>query len=99
MKNFYIKRSRFANVYDLAWAETEKQTQMALQQGYERIPRSEAFSLCAAERRRRKRDPYFSGYASTVILPIDYPEECDWPNDHSVRLNQYIVERVKEMAC
>ena len=70
MKQYYIQRGRFRNEYSLYWAETPEEIQLAVENAYERISRQEAISFCRAERRRRKENPAFSGYADAHIFPI-----------------------------
>ncbi len=91
MKKFYVKYFGFANVYSLAYAETEAEEKQAADRGYERVTRKEAERLCAMENKRRKDDPSFAYYADNVVLPIGYDE--DWPNDRRMTLSGYIVER------
>ena len=95
MKKYWHKNTLgFSNTYDLVYTETEQEEQQALAEGYERITRKEAERLCAAERDREHWDSSFSGYASSVILPIWYPATSrDWRDDHRMTRNGYIVER------
>lgn len=72
MKKYYACYSDFINAYCLAWAETPAQTAYAKSQGYKRVTRRKAEKLCAAENRRRKDNPAFGGYASSVIYPVDF---------------------------
>ncbi len=94
MKNYYVKYYKnFANTYTLAWAETQAQIEQANNEGYEQITRKEAERLCVKEKEQRKDNPSFSGYADTVILPIDYnTKENDWRNDRALTQNGYVVE-------
>lgn len=96
MKQYYVRYTRnFANCYDLVYAETEQEKREAEENGWERVSRAKAFSLCADENYRRKHDPAFSGFASTVILPITYPAgDMDWQNDRHMVRDGYIVRRV-----
>ena len=88
MKKYYVHYwNNFANTYNVYWAETPEQ--IAKAEGDERITRKYAEKLCAEENYRRQTDYSFSGYASTVILPIDY--EGDWRNDKNVYKNGYII--------
>lgn len=90
MKRYYVHYYRdFANTYNLYWAETTTQIEKAEKKGCERITRKEAEILCAAENDRCKHDSNFSGYASSVILPVDY--EGYWQYDKSVYKDGYII--------
>ena len=95
MKRYYVQYyARFANTYNLAYAETEAEAEQAEQQGYERITRKEAEHLCSVENQRRKYDQAFSYYAPTIILPIGY--DGDWRNDRRMRQTGYIIERINK---
>ena len=96
MRKYYkLNTMGFANTYDLVYTETDEQEQKAIAAGYERITRKEAEQLCRIEKDREQYDQAFSGYASTVILPIWYPAtERDWRNDHRMVMNGYIVEKM-----
>jgi hypothetical protein len=96
MKKYYVNYYRdFANTYTLAWAETPEQVKTAKEAGYQQITRKKAEALCAKEKEERKQNPSFSGYADTVILPIDYPAtERDWRNDHKLEQRGNIVYRI-----
>ena len=81
MKRYYVHYYRdFVNTYNLYWAETPKQIEMAEKYGYDRISRKEAEELCASENCRRKNDSSSSGFASSVIYPIDYEQYDRWGN-------------------
>ena len=70
MRNaYYVQYDRrgFANCYDLWYCPSGE----VVPDGWERITRREAVRLCAAERRRRKADPAFSGYAPEFIFPAE----------------------------
>ena len=97
MKRYYVNYYKdFGNTYDLYWAETPEQIEMA-EKKCERITRKKAERLCAEENYRRKHDQSFSGYASTEILPIDYTSNVnhnwdgDWQNDRKMYKDGYIV--------
>lgn len=91
MKRYYVKYyNNFCNTYNLAWAETTEQIAIAEKNGMERITRKQAEKLCSDENYRRKTDYNFSGFASSIILPIDYND--DWMNDRLMHKNGYIVE-------
>lgn len=90
MKKYYVHYwNNFANTYNLYWAETSEQIKEAERNGYERITRKEAERLCANENYRRKTDYNFSGYASAVILPINY--DGDWINDRRMYKDGYMI--------
>lgn len=79
MKHYYIRYPRnFANEYDLVWIEstdTESITR-AIEEGYSRITRKEAYRKVSVEKYARKNDQAFSGYGDAVILPfkaVDLP--------------------------
>lgn len=96
MKQYYVHYYKdFGNTYNLAWAETPEQIKAAEDAGYQKITRREAENLCAEENGRRKSDAAFSGYADSVILPIEYAHS-DWQNDRHLRQNGYIVEHIEK---
>ena len=98
MKKYYVHYYMdFSNAYNLAWAGTPEQIKPAEDRGYEQITRKEAEHLCAKEIEARRDDPAFSGFASTVILPIDfdYDRYGDWQNDRSMEQRGHIVDRVR----
>ena len=72
-KNYIVKFYGFCNTYELAHC-TDRELEKALSQGWEKITRRQAISLCVAERRREKYEPASSGFASSVILPLDARE-------------------------
>lgn len=74
MKHFYIRYSRnFRNEYSLAWVESGSAAEKTMQEdGWERINRKTAIRKCMEERYRQKTEPAFSGYADSIILPIDF---------------------------
>ncbi len=82
MKHYYIRYPRnFANEYDLVWIESTDTAAIAkaIDEGYERITRKEAYNKVSIEKWRRGNDQAMSGYAPTVILPyhVDLPEIPD----------------------
>lgn len=90
MKKYYVRYwNNFANTYHLCWAETPEQVAKAEEKGCERISKKEAEKLCAEENYRRKTDYNFSGYASSIILPVDY--DGDWINDKNMYKNGYMI--------
>ena len=78
-RTYWVKRGNFANEYTVCYADTPEQKLFAEVDNFEQINREEAFILVRRERRRRRENPSFSGYASAVILPVDYTG--DWQND------------------
>lgn len=86
----------FSNTYNLCYTETSDEEKRMEDKGWERITRKEAVNKCVAERRRRKEDAMFSGFADAVILPFRYDVNEDyWVNDPSMAMKgSYIVERV-----
>ena len=72
MKNYYINYYRnFANEYGLCWIDSAdtKSVEEAVERGWERITRKEAFRKVSEENYRLSTDYSFSGFASTVIIP------------------------------
>ena len=69
MKKYYIVPGDFANAYSLYWVRRGETVPNG-----EEITRAEAVRLCGVERRRRKTDPYFAGYADAYIMPYGYEE-------------------------
>lgn len=69
MKKYYIVSGNFANVYSLYWVRRGETVPNG-----EEITRAEAIRLCRIERRRRKTDPYFAGYADAYIMPYNCAE-------------------------
>lgn len=72
MKNYYINYTRnFANEYALCWIDSAdtKSAEEAIERGWERITRKEAFRKVSEENCRRSTDYSFSGFASTAIIP------------------------------
>lgn len=99
MRKYYVNYMRhyrnYRNAYSLRYTETPEQDALAISQGYERITRRQAISLCRAERDRRKYDPSFSCYASDVISPVTpYDYDDEWMYDpHMIKIG-YFIERV-----
>lgn len=91
MKKYYVCYSNFINAYCLAWAETPAQIAYAKSQGYNRITRHKAEKLCAAENRRRKDNPAFGGYATSVIYPVDF-EPCYMDAHTALSQTGYVME-------
>lgn len=72
MKNYYINYPRnFANEYALCWIDSAdtKSAEEAVERGWERITRKEAFGKVSEENYRRYTDDSFSGFAPIVIIP------------------------------
>lgn len=57
----------FANAYNLYHAPES----VSVPAEWKRITRAEAIDLCRREIARRKEDPMFSGYSSSMVLPYD----------------------------
>ena len=74
---YFIKRGEFYNHYNLAYVNSDRDEELALAAGYERITRKEAERLASAERRRRKDDPSFAGYADAYIYPYGVDEDFE----------------------
>lgn len=68
MKRYYVNYGEFRNQYALRYISNPEQT---APDGWEQITRKEAEALARAERRRRKENPAFSGYADTEITEMD----------------------------
>lgn len=82
MKHYYVNYHRdFANMYTIGACEANSEAdKMAAQSDeWDRITRKEAEEYCRRERRRRREDQNFSGYASAEIgeLVYDYGEYGD----------------------
>ena len=92
MKKYYVEYwNNFGNTYNLYWAGTPEQIAIAESNGFERISRKCAEKLCADENYRAKNDYNFSGYASNVILPVDYDFEEGWRNDRKMYKDGYMI--------
>lgn len=89
-RSYWVERGKFDNEYTVCYADTPKQKLLCEQRGFEPVTRGEACALVIRERRRRRENPSFAGYASAVILPVDYTG--DWQNDGRARLNRCVVE-------
>lgn len=74
MKNYYIIRGNHTNAYNLVWAPKGVEVP-----GGERISRQEAITYAREERKRRKTNPMFGGYANIYVYPYDC-EEANNPN-------------------
>ena len=89
MKKYYVNYySNFANTYDLRYTEGDEQPK----DGYERITLKEAQRLARSESDRRKSDPNFSHFASTIIIPMNADEDDQY--DIRCRYGWEIVDRV-----
>lgn len=73
-KHFIVKNTNFANSYSLAWTASKDELKKAIQDGWEQITRKQAIALCVEERRRRRTDYAFSGFADVDIFPLDRTE-------------------------
>lgn len=74
--SYYVEYwHNFSNTYNLWHAPSG----WPVPEDWQRITRRRAERLAAAERRARKVDPAFSGYASAYVLPADAAEDdtCD----------------------
>lgn len=91
MRKYFVQYGNFSNVYSVCYTEDESEEAKAIEMGMERISRQKAIELCARESARRKEDPAFSGYASTVITPFGYDD--DWRNDMRVEKVGRLIER------
>ncbi len=74
MKKYFIVPGAFANTYSLYWVRRGETVPNG-----EEITRGEAVRLCRVERKRRKYDPYFAGYADMYIFPYGCEEEVGNP--------------------
>lgn len=78
-KQYYVHYPRgAANEYRLYYAETPEDFDL-LPEGAERITRRAAEALCARERRARKENPEFAGYADAYIFPSAWTGRGDIP--------------------
>jgi hypothetical protein len=93
MNKYFVKNTLgYANTYDIVYTKNADEEHTAIENGYERITRRDAIDLCRAELDRIKYNPNFSGYSSTVILPVWYPSnERDWRNDKRMKRNGFLV--------
>lgn len=92
MKRYFIKfYNDFSNTYNLAWAETPEQMEIAKNEGWSQISRVKAINFCKKEREKEHYNSMFSGYASRYIYPIDIDiMEINYPlKNYSVK--NYIV--------
>lgn len=71
MRKYYVRYGDFGNTYSLCYTEDGGKPSG---DGWEQITRKEAEALARAEVRRRKDDPYFSGYADAWIFPVGMTE-------------------------
>lgn len=82
MKQYFVHYPRgFLNEYRLFYAETPEDFAL-LPAGAERITRREAFALCARERRARKENPLFAGYADAYIFAAAWTGRGDIPRGY-----------------
>lgn len=92
MRKYFVQYSAdFANTYNVCYTDNTKDEEKAIEIGMERITRKDAERLCMRESARRKDDPNFSGYASTVITPFGYDD--DWRNDRNMEKIGRFIER------
>lgn len=91
MRKYYVHYYRdFANTYNLYYADADHE----VPESWVRITRKTAEELARRERRARKNDPGFSGYADTAIFPAGC-EDIDFVNDRRYELIGCIWERVR----
>lgn len=69
MCSYWMQSGGFGNEYGLVYCTSSIDEEKAQAQGYERITREEAVAKCIEERKRRKGNPAFSGYAPCYIYP------------------------------
>lgn len=74
MKSYWVKYGEFANNYSLRKAWNASEGCCLILAGYQRITRKEAERLASAERRRRKENPQFAGYADDTIKSFNRDE-------------------------
>ena len=91
MRKYVIKYHGFANVYTLAYTETQKQFNDAMNNGYERITRKRAEQICAMENYRIEHDNAFSGYGDNTIYPYDAEYHSNAYDEYIKR--GYIMEK------
>lgn len=75
MKKYFVKYGKFGNTYTLCYTEDGSKPSG---EGWEQITRKEAEALARAEARRRKDDPYFSGYADAWVFPVGMTEDDEY---------------------
>lgn len=91
-KKYFVHYGQAANVYSLRWVDNTEDETLLREHGYEQITRKEAIALAMKERKHRKEDPSFSGYAEDHIFPVwNGDEAMRWSMYH--RSNDIIVER------
>lgn len=94
MKKYYVVYTdNFANTYNLYWTDSAEMEKM-LPDGAEQISRKEAIALAAREKRARKENPNFSGYASDTIYPADYDDaKAPFIDRYYTLVDGYILEK------
>ena len=81
-KAYYVHYyNGFANAYNLYHAPES----VSVPAEWKRITRAEAIDLCRREIERRKENPTFSGYASSMVLPYNV-----WEADF-VHMRGYVI--------
>ncbi len=89
-RSYYIERTAdFGNTYNLFHAPAD----FKAPDSWERITRKQAEQLARAERSRRRDDPAFAGFASSVILPHELGENEDIYNHRRFVIEGVIVSR------
>lgn len=92
MKSYWIRHGRFANEYSLVYCDSSILEEQAAADGYERITRREAEQYASSERRRRKENPSFSGYATQYIYP--YGVDADFENYPWTKCGYLVVRAI-----
>ena len=89
-RKYYVRWGRFANCYDLCYAETAKDQALLEGMNFERITRERALILARQERDRRGTSfGSFGGYADTDVMPaawyIEGMTETQLEDDYKLR--------------
>lgn len=82
-RSYWVRHGDFGNVYSLRWSYG-----FVDDNDFVKISFRDAVRLCVQERRRRKNDESFSGYADTYIYPFGVDHESDLYYDDK---NPYIL--------
>ena len=70
-RTYYVLRGQFANIYTLAYAETDTERRALELHHFERISRKECEQLARREKYRRRVDEMFAHYADCSIRPAN----------------------------
>ena len=90
---YYIEYTAdFGNTYNLFHAPAD----FNAPESWERITRKKAEQLARDERNRRRDDPAFSGFASSLILPHDLGENEDFYDHRRFVIEGVIVSRKED---